>query len=65
MKEAREKGMKQVHGSIANKKKNKKEEEEQLAKELKEIRLQRQYLNANRAMVEAKAWEELEKGAER
>lgn len=65
MREAREKGMKEVHSKISNKKKTKKEEEEQLAKELKEIRLQRQYLNANRAMVEAKAWEELEKGAER
>jgi len=28
MKEAREKGMKHVHASISNKKKNKKEEEE-------------------------------------
>jgi hypothetical protein len=36
-----------------------------LAKELKEIKLQRQYLNANRAMVEEKAWKELEDGAER
>lgn len=65
MREAREKGMKEVHSKISTKKKTKKEEEDQLAKELKEIRLQRQYLNANRAMVEAKAWEELEKGAER
>jgi len=39
MREAREKGMKEVHSKISNKKKTKKEEEEQLAKELKEIRL--------------------------
>jgi len=43
----------------------KKIEEDRLAKELKEIKLQRQYLNANRAMVEEKAWKELESGAER
>jgi hypothetical protein len=65
MQEMREKGYREAHAKISHKKKTKKEEEEQLAKELKEIRLQRQYLNANRAMVEAKAYEELEKGAER
>lgn len=36
-----------------------------MAKELKEIRLSRQYMNANAAMVEEKAWKELEAGAER
>ena len=42
-----------------------KAEEDRLEKELKEIKLQRQYLNANRAMVEEKARKELEAGAER
>jgi hypothetical protein len=64
-KAAREKGMLEVHGKIEKKKKEKKIEEDRLAKELKEIKLQRQYLNANRAMVEEKAWKELEAGAER
>lgn len=39
-------------------------EEAWLAKELKEIKLQRQYLNASKAMVEEKAWKDLENGAE-
>lgn len=42
----------EVHGKIETKKKEKREEEARLAQELKEIRLQRQYLNANAAMVE-------------
>ena len=50
---------------INKKKKDKKDEDDRLAKELKEIRLQRQYMNANAAMVEEKAWKELEAGAER
>ena len=50
---------------ISKKKKDKKDEDDRLAKELKEIRLQRQYMNANAAMVEEKAWKELEAGAER
>lgn len=54
-----------MHSNISQKKKEKKAEEDRLAKELKEIKLQRQYLNANRAMVEEKAWKELEAGAER
>ncbi len=55
----------EVHEKIEKKKKEKKAEDDRLAKELKEIKLQRQYLNANRAMVEEKAWKELEAGAER
>ena len=65
VKAAREKGLMEVYSKINNKKKDKKEEEDRLAKELKEIKLQRQYLNANKAMVEEKAWKELEAGAER
>lgn len=55
----------EVYEKINKKKKDKKTEEDRLAKELKEIKLQRQYLNANKAMVEEKAWKELEAGAER
>ena len=62
---AKEKGLLEVHGKIEKKKKEKAEEEARLAQELKEIRLQRQYLNANAAMVEEKAWKELEAGKER
>ena len=62
---AREKGLLEVHGKINHKKKEKAAEEARLAQELKEIRLQRQYLNANAAMVEEKAWKELEAGKER
>jgi hypothetical protein len=55
-KAAREKGLLEAYGNINQKKKEKRDEEERLAKELKEIKLQRQYLNANAAMVEMKAW---------
>ena len=64
-KQIREKGLIEAYEKINKKKKDKKEEDERLAKELKEIRLQRQYMNANAAMVEEKAWKELEAGAER
>lgn len=64
-KAAREKGLLEVHGKIETKKKEKREEEARLAQELKEIRLQRQYLNANAAMVEEQAWKQLEAGKER
>ena len=62
---AREKGLKDAYSVISNKKRAKAEEDARLAKELKEIKLQRQYLNANAAMVEFKQWEGLEKGKER
>lgn len=65
MREAREKGLQEAYDKISKKKKEKKAEEDRLEKELKKIKLQRQYLNANRAMVEEKAWKELENGAER
>lgn len=61
----REQGLIEAYEKINKKKRDKKEEDERLAKELKEIRLQRQYMNANAAMVEEKAWKELEAGAER
>ena len=62
---AREKGLKEAYGNISTKKREKAEEDARLAKELKEIKLQRQYMNANAAMVEYKQWEGLEKGKER
>lgn len=40
-------------------------EEERLAAELRKIKLQREYLNADKSMMEKKAWKELEAGAER
>ncbi|MDR3582278.1 MAG: hypothetical protein P4L67_03315 [Candidatus Pacebacteria bacterium] len=63
--EIREKGLYQVHEKISEKKRAKRKEEERLAKELKEIKLQRQYLNENKAKIEEKAWKRLEIGAER
>ena len=64
-KQVREKNIVLAYDQINKKKKDKKEEDDRLAKELKEIRLQRQYMNANAAMVEEKAWKELEAGARR
>ena len=61
----REKQLVEAYDRIKKKKQDKKEADEKLAKELKEIELQRQYMNANAAMVEEKAWHELERGAER
>lgn len=49
---------------INKKKKEKQEEDERLAKELKQIRLQRQYMNQN-VSVGNKALQDLEAGAER
>lgn len=62
---AREKGLREAYDNISSKKRIKAEEDARLAKELKEIKLQRQYMNANAAMVEYKQWEGLEKGKER
>ena len=50
---------------MSSKKQVKKEEDSRLAKEAKELKLQRQYLNSNASMLEYKAWQELEKGKER
>ena len=55
----------EAYEKIKKKKQDKKDEDDRLAKELKEISLQRQYMNANAAMVEEKAWKEPEAGAER
>lgn len=61
----REQGLIEAYEKINKKKRDKAAEDARLAKELKEIKLQRQYMNANAAMVEEKAWKELEAGAER
>lgn len=50
---------------IAQKKRDKKEEEARLRRELKEISIKRQFLQANAEMVEAKAHGEQQKGLER
>ena len=47
MREIREKSLLEVHGKIVDKKKEKRKQEEKLAKEIKEIKLKRQYMNAN------------------
>lgn len=65
VKAAKDKGLQEVYEKINKKKRDKRAEEERLAKELKEIKLQRQYLNANAAMVEEMRYKELEAGAER
>ena len=57
--------MKEAYEKISTKKRLKAEEDARLAKELKEIKLQRQYMNANAAMVEYKQWDGLEAGKER
>ena len=51
-KDMREQGLIEAYEKINKKKLDKKAEDERLAKELKEIRLNRQYMNANAAMVE-------------
>lgn len=43
----REKSLMEVYGKIVDKKDKKRAEEERLAKELREIKLKRQYMNAN------------------
>lgn len=61
----REKGLVEVYEKISTKKAQKKEEEERIAREAKEIKMKRQYLNANQAIVEEMAWKSLQNGAER
>ena len=63
--EVREKGLLNAYEKINAKKQARMTEQKKLEKELKEIKLKRQYLNANRALVEEKAWKEHEIGAER
>ena len=63
--EMREKGLLSAYEKINAKKQARQSEQKKLEKELKEIKLKRQYMNANRALVEEKAWKEHEAGAER
>ncbi len=46
----------EVHEKIGDKKSKKRKEEERLAREFREVKLKRQYMNANAAIVEEKAW---------
>jgi len=41
---------------MVEKRKIKKKEEDRIARELRDIKLKRQYMNANAAVVEEKAW---------
>lgn len=63
--EIREKSLLEIYGKIVDKKETKRQENERLAKELKEIKQKRQYMNANEAKVEEKKWKALADGAER
>ncbi|KRX04389.1 hypothetical protein PPERSA_05650 [Pseudocohnilembus persalinus] len=65
LQEIKEKQLLEVHQKIKGKKTQKKMEEEQLAKDLREIKLKRQYMNASAALVEEQAWQNLQQGAER
>jgi hypothetical protein len=55
-KDIREQQLVEVQGLIKDKKTKKQLEEERIAREVKETRLKQQYMNANKAMVEEKAW---------
>lgn len=61
----RERGLLSAYDKLSAKKRNKQLEQNRLEKELEEIKLKRQYLNANRALVEEKAYREQELGMER
>jgi hypothetical protein len=64
-KEVRERGLIEAYDRISEKKRLKQAEEDRLAAELRKIKLQREYLNADKSMMERKAWKDLEDGAER
>ncbi len=61
----REKSLLEVADKVKEKKMTKQQELEKIAHDLREIKLKRQFLNANAAMVEEKAWKSLQDGAER
>jgi len=63
--EIREKSLLEAHAKITKKKDDKQNELQRIAKELSEIKRKRQYLNADKAILEAQAWKSLEDGAER
>ena len=64
-KEIREKSLLEVKEKIDNKKKKIKKEEQEFEKKIREIRLQRQFLQQGRAVVEEKAFKQIEDGLER
>lgn len=63
--EIREKSLLEVYGKIVEKKDRTFAEKQRLARELRDIKQKRQYLNANEAKVEEKKWKALADGAER
>ncbi|CAI2385508.1 unnamed protein product [Moneuplotes crassus] len=63
--EERERGLREAHRRIAEKKRIKKEEDDRLAAELRKIKLQREYLNAKKMQMEKKVKKDLEAGLER
>ena len=65
MKEIREKNLFEVKEKIEKKKSKIKKEEEIFEKKIREINLQRQYLQQGKAVVEEKAFKQIEDGLER
>ncbi len=72
MNEIREKAVLELKEKISTKKKNKRIEEEDFERVIREIKLQRQYLQQgrvritiNQAVVEEKAYKQIEDGIER
>ncbi|CAD8115410.1 unnamed protein product [Paramecium sonneborni] len=64
-KKIREEQLIQVQNKISNKKQVKSAEEQRIAAEVRETKLRQQYMNANKAMVEMKAWKSQQDGLER
>ncbi|CAD8194680.1 unnamed protein product [Paramecium pentaurelia] len=64
-KKIREEQLLQVQNKISNKKQVKSAEEQRIAAEVRETKLRQQYMNANKAMVEMKAWKSQQDGLER
>jgi hypothetical protein len=64
-KEIREKSLFEVKSKIQKKKQKIKKEEEEFEKKIREIKLQRQYLQQGKAVVEEKAFKQIEDGLER
>lgn len=55
----------EVHSKIMAKKQRMKEEDEEVMRLAREIKLKKQYLNADQEKVEEQAWKNIEDGAER
>ncbi|CAD8195383.1 unnamed protein product [Paramecium pentaurelia] len=64
-KKIREEQLIEVQNKISQKKQIKSAEEQRIAAEVRETKLRQQYMNANKAMVEMKAWKSQQDGLER